>query len=136
YLDAPDARPAPVQAAAGARRAFGAVDGDVLVFLPGVGEIRRTADELGAWAAERGVRVQMLYGDLPPESQDAVLRPSAGGRRVVLATNVAETSVTIQGIRAVVDTGLARVLRYDPGCGLDRLELGRISRSSADQRAG
>jgi ATP-dependent helicase HrpB len=76
-----------------------------------------------------------LYGDLPPEQQDAVLAP-LNRRKVVLATNVAETSVTIEGITGVVDTGVAKMLRYDPSVGLDRLELRPISRASADQRAG
>jgi ATP-dependent helicase HrpB len=135
YLDEPDPRPTHLVAAAGVRRAFARTGGDVLGFLPGVSEIRRTAEELEGWAAAQGADVLPLYGDLPPEQQDRALRP--GPRpRVVLATNVAETSVTVAGVRAVVDTGLARVLRHDPALGLDRLELGRISRASADQRAG
>ena len=76
-----------------------------------------------------------LYGDLPPEKQDRALR-AGPRRRVVLATNVAETSVTVEGVEAVVDSGLARTLRFDPSYGLDRLELGRISRASAEQRKG
>lgn len=132
YLERPDDRPPPAQAAAGARRALKATDGDVLVFLPGVGEIQRTAEALRDL---KGTEVMMLYGDLPSEQQDAVLRRGPR-RKVVLATNVAETSVTIDGVTAVVDTGLARVLRFDPSSGLDRLELGRISRMSADQRTG
>jgi len=122
-------------AAAGAARALERSTGDVLVFLPGVGEIRRTREELEALAARRDLALVELYGDLPAEEQDAAL--SSGPRRkVVLATNVAETSVTVEGVTAVVDTGLARTLRFDPSVALDRLELGRISRSSADQRAG
>jgi ATP-dependent helicase HrpB len=107
--------------------------GDVLVFLPGVGEIRQ---------AERLVHERFpkllalpLYGDLPPEEQDRVLLP-AGQRKVVLSTNVAETSVTIEGITAVVDTGLARIMQFDPESGLDRLQLSSISQAAADQRAG
>ena len=116
-------------------RALESTSGDVLAFLPGVGEIRRTHDELAPLAGRRNVAVHDLYGDLPAEEQDAVLR-RADRRKIVLATNVAETSVTIDGVTAVVDSGLARVLRYDAGVGLDRLELVRISRASAEQRAG
>jgi ATP-dependent helicase HrpB len=142
YLDerqAPPAgeRPSPALVAAGVLRALDATAGDVLAFLPGVGEILGTAEALGDLAARRDLVVTPLYGDLTPERQDQALRPDPGGRRkVVLATNVAETSITVEGIGAVVDTGLARRLRYDPAAGLDRLELGRISRAAADQRAG
>jgi ATP-dependent helicase HrpB len=110
-------------------------DGDLLVFLPGIGEIERAGAALAPLASARDLAVVPLYGDLPPERQDAALRP-LGRRKVVLATNVAETSVTVEGVTAVVDGGLARRLRYDPATGLDRLETGRISRAAADQRAG
>ncbi len=119
-----DASPAP-----------GAPAGDVLVFLPGVGEIERAAAALAPLAARRDLAVVPLYGDLPAESQDAALRPLSR-RKVVLATNVAETSVTVEGVTTVVDSGLARRLRYDPASGLDRLQVGRISRAAAEQRAG
>jgi len=109
--------------------------GDLLVFLPGVGEIRRAAAALVALAERERLVVMELYGDLPAEQQDAVLK-RAERRKIVLSTNVAESSLTIDGITAVVDTGLARVLRFDPSVGLDRLEISRISRASADQRAG
>jgi ATP-dependent helicase HrpB len=122
-------------AATGTRRMLDETDGDVLVFLPGVGEIRRTAELLDGWVRESGGEVLALYGDLPPEEQDAVLVPGKR-RRVVLATNVAEASVTVPGVTGVVDTGLARVNRHDPATGLDRLELSKISRASAEQRAG
>lgn len=135
YEPEEDDRPLPTRVASAAQRALAAGSGDVLCFLPGVGEIRRAREELEARAARLGARVLELYGDLPAEQQDEVLRPSAG-RKLVLATNVAETSVTIAGVTAVVDSGFARVLRYDPGVGLDRLELERISRASAEQRAG
>jgi ATP-dependent helicase HrpB len=125
----------PARAAGGVRRALAATAGDVLVFLPGVAEILRTADALADLTTRHDLAVLPLYGDLPPERQDEVLRP-ADRRKVVLATNVAETSITIAGVTAVVDTGLARRLRYDPSAGLDRLELVRISRAAADQRAG
>ena len=110
-------------------------DGDVLVFLPGVGEIKRAREALEPEARRRGLELRELYGDLAPEEQDATLAPGAR-RRVVLATNVAESSVTVPGVTAIVDTGLVRRMRFDPAVGLDRLELGRISRASADQRAG
>jgi len=109
--------------------------GDVLVFLPGVREIERADEALAGLAQRRDLDVMRLYGDLSAEAQDRVLEPSAR-RKVVLSTNVAETSVTIEGITAVVDTGLVRKLRFHPGVGLNRLELGRVSRAAADQRAG
>ncbi len=109
--------------------------GDVLVFLPGVGEIRRTEQALADAPLGSDTRVLALHGELPPERQDAALTRSAG-RKVVLATNVAETSITIEGIRTVIDTGLERVPRVDPAVGLERLETVSISRESADQRAG
>jgi ATP-dependent helicase HrpB len=109
--------------------------GDLLVFLPGVGEIRRIVDALQNLASEQNLAVVELYGDLPLEQQHAALRP-ANRRKVVLSTNVAETSVTIEGVTGVVDGGEARILRLDPALGLNRLEVVRISRASADQRAG
>ena len=127
--------PLPALVTSGVRRALDASEGDVLAFLPGVGEIQRCAELLAPLAAERGLAVLPLYGDLPAEQQDAVLRP-LDRRKVVLATNVAETSITIDGVTAVVDSGLVRRLRFDSASGLDRLELGKVSRSSADQRAG
>ncbi len=130
----PGARPIEQRVAAGVRRALASAGGDVLAFLPGVGEIRRTAKLLEPQAG-RDLRVLELYGDLPAEQQDAVLR-RGDRRKVVLATNVAETSITIDGVGVVVDSGLARELRFDLSSGLDRLELVRVSRASADQRAG
>ncbi len=134
-LERPDERPLAGRVAAGVRQALGATAGDVLVFLPGVGEIQRAAEALAGLAAERNLAVLPLYGDLSAERQDEVLR-RLDRRKVVLATNVAETSITLDGVTAVVDSGLVRRLRFDPSTGLDRLELGRISRASADQRAG
>jgi ATP-dependent helicase HrpB len=114
------------------RDVLGETDGDVLAFLPGLREIRQSAEELsGRIEAE----VLPLHGDLPPEQQDRALQ-KLDRRKVVLATNVAETSVTVEGITAVVDSGLARQLEYEPGIGMDRLRLVPISRASADQRAG
>jgi ATP-dependent helicase HrpB len=121
--------------AAAAERLLDRTPGDLLVFLPGLYEIRQTARHLEAAARQRDLAVVPLYGDLPPEQQDAALLRGER-RKVVLATNVAETSVTVEGITGVVDSGLARVLTYDPGVGLDRLRLTPIARASADQRAG
>jgi ATP-dependent helicase HrpB len=135
YLEREDSRPLHAIVAAGVERALVLTSGDVLAFLPGVGEIRRTRDELDSLAKKRQIELHELYGDLPSDRQDAVLKKSER-RKIILSTNVAETSVTIDGVTAVVDAGLARILRYDPGVGLDRLELARISRESADQRAG
>ena len=115
-------------------RALGETHGDVLVFLPGAREIRRVAALLQSAGA--GARILPLYGELSAEAQDAALTPVAGVRRVVLATNIAETSLTLEGVRVVVDSGLVRRLRFDPNTGMSRLELERISRASAEQRQG
>lgn len=110
--------------------------GDILVFLPGQGEIQRTAERL-AERVRPSVEIAPLYGALDPAAQDRALRPPApGGRKVVLATSIAETSLTIPGVRVVVDAGLARVPRYDPASGLTRLATVRVSRAAADQRRG
>ena len=110
-------------------------DGDVLVFLPGAWEIRRTQELLETRVASR-VDVFPLYGDLPWELQDRAIQPSSGRRKIVLATPIAETSLTIEGIRVVVDSGFARVPQFDPRSGLSRLVTVRISRASSEQRAG
>ncbi|SFI46822.1 ATP-dependent helicase HrpB [Planctomicrobium piriforme] len=135
YLKQRDRRSITEAAAWGVEQVFHKTDGHILVFLPGVGEIHKTSRELEEFARRQQVKIWPLYGDLPPEEQDQVLAPSSQ-RKIVLATNVAETSVTIDGVTAVVDTGVARVLRFDPLVGLDRLEIEPISQSSADQRAG
>ena len=135
YLSSPGDREMDRAATAAVATALAETTGDILVFLPGVGEIRRTSAALAALAKREGLAVMELYGDLPAEQQDAVLT-RADRRKVVLSTNVAESSVTIENITAVIDTGLARVLRFDPSVGLDRLEISRIARASADQRAG
>ncbi|MDB5352223.1 MAG: ATP-dependent helicase HrpB [Planctomycetota bacterium] len=109
--------------------------GDMLVFLPGVEEIRRSQRALAAIADRENLLVLPLHGSLASDEQDKALRP-ANRRKVVLATNVAETSLTIDGVTTVIDSGLARYARHDPARGLDRLELGWISRASAAQRAG
>ena len=135
YWGAGEKRPLADLVARGIERVLGSTTGDVLAFLPGVGEIRQTAAETQSLARKHDLSVLPLYGDLRPEEQDAVLMPSER-RKLVLATNVAETSLTIPGITGVVDSGLARQMRFDPSVGLDRLALGPISRASADQRAG
>nr|WP_086940328.1 ATP-dependent helicase HrpB [Thaumasiovibrio occultus] len=110
--------------------------GSMLVFLPGVGEISRLAERLTA-AVENHVDVCPLYGQLNSQQQQAAIAPSMDGRRkVVLATNIAETSLTIDGVRLVVDSGLERTVVWDPNAGLGRLDTVRISQSSAEQRAG
>jgi len=111
--------------------------GDMLVFLPGAGEIHRTAELLSGALANEPIDVRPLYGMLPAAEQDAALFPSpAGRRRVVLATDIAESSLTVEGVRIVIDAGLARVPRYDVRTGMTRLRTVSASRSSADQRAG
>ncbi len=118
------------------RRSLGESTGDLLVFLPGAGEIRRVASLLADLAGPR-LLLLPLYGDLDAREQDAALNPATdGARRIVLATNIAETSVTIPGVTVVVDAGLARRSRFDPVTGMSRLEVMRISRAAADQRAG
>ena len=109
--------------------------GDILVFLPGVEEIRRTQQRLESLADRENILVLPLHGSLPAEEQTLALKPSTR-RKIILATNIAETSLTIDGVRTVIDGGLARVAGYDPRRGLDKLELKRISQASATQRAG
>ncbi len=109
--------------------------GNLLVFLPGVREIQQASDRLGTLAEQAKAIVLPLYGDLSPEQQDRVLSPQPQ-RKIVLATNVAETSVTIDGVTGVIDSGQVRQMQFDPGLGLDRLVLTKISQASSDQRAG
>ncbi len=125
------------EAAAAVRRALEEESGDVLAFLPGAGEIHRVAALLEQTGLPAGVRIAPLFGDLAREEQDGALAPSpAGQRKVVLATNIAETSLTIEGVRVVVDSGWARRARFDPASGMSRLQTLRISRASAQQRCG
>ncbi|MFZ5992640.1 MAG: ATP-dependent helicase HrpB [Deinococcota bacterium] len=122
-------------AAGAVARALERHEGDVLVFLPGVGEILRSEKLLKERHPE--LRVLTLYGDLPLSAQqEAILPDPAGRRKVVLATSVAETSLTIEGVRVVVDSGFSRLPRFDAHSGLTRLETVRVTRDSADQRAG
>jgi ATP-dependent helicase HrpB len=112
-----------------------ATEGDVLAFLPGAGEIDRAAREAGAVAASHGLDLVPLHGSLDAEAQDRALRPGPR-RRVVLATNIAETSLTVPGVTTVIDTGQQKVARYDAERAIDTLVLERVTLDSADQRAG
>ncbi|WP_118857708.1 ATP-dependent helicase HrpB [Sphingomonas mesophila] len=123
------------QVALEVRRALAEHDGSLLAFLPGVAEIERTSDALGTLPP--GIELHRLHGGIEPAAQRAALAaPPAGTRKLVLATSIAETSVTLSGVRIVVDRGLARRPRYDRGAGLTRLVTERASRAAADQRAG
>ncbi|MBC7171195.1 MAG: ATP-dependent RNA helicase, partial [Polyangiaceae bacterium] len=159
YLDKPDDRPLEAQVASAVRRllredvgegragatpsvvgegragATPSVVGDILVFLPGAGEIRRAEEACRADAARLGLDVVLLHGDMPASEQDRALR---GGdrRKVILATNVAETSITIPTVTAVIDSGLKREARHSPWSGLPSLVTAKVSQASATQRAG
>ena len=138
-LDRPPSafNPVPAQAANAVLRALREEPGSVLVFLPGEGEIRRALAILRDAALPSGVSLHPLFGALPREEQDAAVAPPAPGRRkVVLATSIAETSLTIEGIRVVIDTGWMRVPRFSPRNGMSRLETLRVTRDRADQRRG
>jgi ATP-dependent helicase HrpB len=116
------------------------LDGDVLVFLPGAAEIRRAARAMEKLAARNSILIYQLYGDLSPAEQDRAVAPAIVNgerrRKVILSTNVAESSVTIEGVTAVIDSGLARVAVDSPWTGLPALDVKRISQASAVQRAG
>jgi ATP-dependent helicase HrpB len=117
------------------RRAMRTDEGDILSFLPGAGEIRRTQELLEEEFS--GISIHPLFGDLPfKQQQEAILPRKDGVRKIVLATSIAETSLTIEGIRIVIDSGLSRVPRFDPRSGLTRLETIRVTKDAADQRAG
>jgi ATP-dependent helicase HrpB len=134
YLDREPAGRIEDTVASTVRRALTEESGSALVFLPGVGEIRRVEERLALGA---DVDVTPLYGDLSPADQDRAIAPSPPGRRkVVLATSIAETSLTIEGVRIVIDAGLMRVPRFSPRSGMARLETVRVSQASADQRRG
>jgi len=116
-------------------RMAGETEGDVLIFMPGAYEIQRTIDAVRRSRVGGDFVVLALHGELPVADQDAALA-SYGRRKVVVSTNVAETSLTIDGVRAVIDSGLARIARFDPYRGINTLLVEKISRASADQRAG
>lgn len=129
YAPRYDPRPLEQQVADAVADAARETRGHLLVFLPGAADIRKAAERIS------GLRVLPLHGDLPPEEQDEAIRPSAE-RKVVLATNVAESSLTVAGVETVIDSGLARIPRHAAWSGLPTLLVERVSRSSADQRAG
>lgn len=136
YLDHADRRPMPELAAASVERIVrSGQPGDVLIFMPGMGEIQATLEALRGISSPEPLALLALHGDLPPETQDLAFAPQ-GRRKIVVATNVAETSITIDGICFVVDSGQARVARFDADRGLGTLHIEAISRASADQRQG
>jgi ATP-dependent helicase HrpB len=119
-----------------AREIISKSEGDILAFLPGAGEIRRTAELLEDLASS-SLRILPLFGDLPRAEQDAILcQAPAGVRRVILATSIAESSLTIDGVRSVIDSGWSRLPCFNPSTGMTSLETVRVSRATADQRAG
>lgn len=139
YQAVSDPRDVIEQMAAAINQLLTTESGSVLAFLPGVGEIKRLAQALATrlTSANSTINICPLYGQLPIEQQQqAINPPPAGQRKVVLATNIAETSLTIEGIRLVVDSGLERIALWDPKTGISRLQQVRIAQSSAEQRAG
>jgi ATP-dependent helicase HrpB len=137
YVPAPANAGIEAATAAGVMAALRQEEGHVLVFLPGAGEIRRVQQELEARLVGSNVRIYPLHGNLTPEEQDrAVAPPEPGVRKVVLATSIAETSLTVEGVRIVVDSGWSRIPRYSPRTGLTRLDTVRVSLAAAEQRRG
>lgn len=135
YLNQESDKTPGVRTAIAIRKALREQDGDILVFLPGTGEIRQTMKLLEEESVP--ALVVPLYGDLPfNQQQEAIMPRKDGARKIVLATSIAETSLTIEGIRVVVDAGLSRVPRFDPRSGLTRLDTIRVTRDAADQRMG
>ena len=138
YLEEERPGPLPPRIIAAVRTALRETNGDILVFLPGSGEIRACSRELtNAFDLnEERIALHALYGDLPFEEQERAIVPSREHRKIVLATNIAETSLTIEGVQVVIDGGLTRMLRYDPATGMNRLVTLPVSRASAEQRKG
>jgi ATP-dependent helicase HrpB len=137
YLSKPDPKMTEQAVVQAVKNAFFQNTGNILVFLPGMAEIRRVERRLHSLNLGPTVHLAPLYGDLSQDDQDrAIQPPPPGERKIVLATNIAETSLTIEGIRVVIDTGLARVARFDPRSGMSRLETIKVSKDSADQRQG
>lgn len=135
YVGDNDIRLLPELVARTVKQAIDKHEGDVLVFLPGQGEIRKCEEILKR--SLKGIMIHPLFGQLPSNQQFAAIMPNKEGKRkVVLATNIAETSLTIQGVKIVVDSGFERAARFNPSSGLSRLETIQISKDSADQRAG
>jgi len=135
YEEAPDDRALELRVASAVRRALAEDDGHVLVFLPGAAEIRRAMDACASAAQKYGARILPLHGDLPPDEQDRAVLPSRE-RKVIVSTNVAESSVTIDGVACVVDSGLVRRAEHSPYTGLPSLRIEKASRASCVQRAG
>ncbi|MGB8551276.1 MAG: ATP-dependent helicase HrpB [Xanthobacteraceae bacterium] len=137
YVARDPGKPIETQVADTVTRALRADAGSVLVFLPGAAEIRRCETQLRERVSDAAIDIVPLFGALEADVQDRAIAPAPQGRRkIVLATSIAETSLTIEGVRIVVDSGLARVPRYEPDVGLTRLETVRVSRAAADQRRG
>jgi ATP-dependent helicase HrpB len=137
YLGRDQRAPIERQVVAAVQRALRAEQGSLLVFLPGAAEIRRSETLLKERVEKPNVDIVALYGALDAREQDRAITPAPAGRRkIVLATSIAETSLTIEGVRVVIDSGLSRVPRYEPDVGLTRLETVRVSRAAADQRRG
>jgi ATP-dependent helicase HrpB len=137
YLDKTSRQTLVADTSRAVNKVAGAVQGSLLVFLPGEGEIRRVADALLHDLPDSRTDIRPLYGAMAMAEQDAAIKPSPAGRRkIVLATTIAETSLTIEGIEAVVDTGFKRVARFDPSSGMAGLETIRVSLASAEQRKG
>ena len=137
YLSKPDPKMTEHTVVQAVKNAFFHNTGNLLVFLPGMAEIRRIKRGLQRLNLGSPVHLAPLYGDLSQSDQDrAIQPPPPGQRKIVLATNIAETSLTIEGIRVVIDTGLVRVARFDPRSGMNRLETIKVSKDSADQRQG
>jgi ATP-dependent helicase HrpB len=137
YIGRDPRTPIERQVADAVERALSAETGSLLVFLPGAGEIRRSEALLKERVTAANIDIVALYGALDAREQDRAISPSPAGRRkAVLATSIAETSLTIEGVRVVIDSGLSRVPRYEPDVGLTRLETVRVSRAAADQRRG
>src|SRR5688572_22034301 len=136
YLDHPDERPVADQAADTVERIVNSGEaGDILVFMPGMGEINQTINAIRAARTSEKLALIPLHGELQPEEQDAAFAPNPL-RKIIVSTNVAETSVTIDGVRHVVDSGVARIARYDSERGIGTLFIEPISRASSDQRKG
>src|SRR6185369_10293332 len=137
YLGRDQRAPIERQVADAVERALRAESGSALVFLPGAGEIRRTEELLKERVRDTTIDIVGLFGALDAREQDRAISPSPPGRRkVVLTTSIAETSITIEGVRVVIDSGLARVPRFEVDVGVTRLETVRVSRAAADQRRG
>lgn len=137
YLERSPHGPIAHVTANGIRRAVEEEQGDILAFLPGSGEIRQVQRQLDEELSDRGLIIAPLYGDLSQQQQDRAILPDPDGRRrIILATSIAETSLTIEGVGCVVDSGWSRLPDFDPATGLSTLTTVRVSKAAADQRAG